>query len=121
MADPRHKRAYPKGPRREMTQAWKHAVRAALKNNKQSNRRPSDQRQLADAIGVHKTAITKMFEARTSALVDPICEVLALAQPMVALDPDGEISQVVAALEPIQQKTLLEFAQFLLAQRPRKS
>jgi len=98
-----------------MTPAWKASVRTALKNNKLANRSPSDQRQLADAIGVHKTAITKMFAARSSALVEPICRVLGLPLPMRGTDPDDELHQAIDRLDAKGQAELLRFAQFLLS------
>ena len=103
-----------------MTPDWKQAVRTALKNNKLSGVGPSDQSQLARAIGAHKTAITNMFKADGSALVIPICKVLGLRMPTEPVDPDDELGQALSGLEPAQQNTVLEFAQFLLAKRTRK-
>jgi len=120
MGDSRHKRRYPQAPRERMTADWKQAVRTALQNNKLSGHGPADQTQLARAIGVHKTAITKMFEADSSALVIPICKALGLRMPMEPVDPDDELGQALSGLEPAQQNTVLEFAQFLLAKYPRR-
>ncbi len=80
MAPERHKGPYPKGTRSQMTPEWKQAVRDALK------KKGWDQVDLAEAIKpkVHKTAITKMFQAQSSKLVDKICVLLEIDPPMIA-------------------------------------
>ena len=111
MGDARHPRPYPEGPRRQMTPEWKQLVRDTLADNKKAEPRrvPFDQAGLARAIGVHKTAITKMFAADASALVDLICSVLGIPQPMRPANPDDELDATIDALDPDERAKVLKF------------
>lgn len=82
MGDARHKRKYPPGKREQMTARWKQQVRDRLAENSENDIYPRNQSELADAIGVHKTAITTMFRAQASKLVNEICRILKIGPPM---------------------------------------
>jgi hypothetical protein len=103
MGDSRHKRRYPQGPRREMNKPWKDSVLQKLADNKKNGVYPSNQSELAEAVGallgatVHKTAITKMFQAQASKLVDPICAVLGIPHPTTEHRGD-ELQELVSQL-----------------------
>ena len=109
MADPRHKRKYPDGPRQQMTEDWKVRVKSRLAENKATNAFPVDQSELATAIGVHKTAITKMFQAQSSALVEDVCRVLSIDPPLVAAAPDEPVIALVRGLSDEQKVDVLDF------------
>jgi len=85
------------GSRRQMTLQWKENLRAALKRNEAEGRTPANQAELAKAIGVHKTAINKLFDADSSALVGPICETLGLGPPMTPSEPSDDVTSEIFA------------------------
>lgn len=83
MGDSRHKRAYPKGDREQMTSAWKERVKERLAENLRSDVFPRNQVELAKAVGAaDKSAITKMLKAKASKLVPIVCRVLQIPLPM---------------------------------------
>lgn len=94
-----------------MTDDWKSAVRRRLGENQAASPPvyPRDQTELAIAIGVHKTAITKMFKAHASKLVEPVCRVLRLDPPMQEATPDPTAVALVRRLSPDQQDEVEEF------------
>lgn len=91
-----------------MTDAWKLSVRQALAKNATEDRAPRDQSELAEAIRVHKTAITKMFKAQSSALVDPICSVLRIDPPMIENRDADELSTMIGKLDDSQRIKALD-------------
>jgi hypothetical protein len=92
-----------------MTDVWKQAVREALTRNKAEGRSPANQADLATVIGVHRTAITKMFGADSSALVDPICETLGLGPPMTPSGPSDELTVEISKLNAKDRAKVLKF------------
>ncbi len=109
VADERHKRKYPEAPRRQMTDVWKQLVRSELK------RQGIDQVTAAGHLGVHKTAMTKMFQAESSALVDGLCELLRIPPPMQEVAPDrDELEGEVRGLSHDERAKVLKFIRDIL-------
>lgn len=67
-----------------MTPAWKDLVRKTLRD------RGMEQQELAEAIGSSKSAITKMWAAQTSKLVEDICRVLEIPLPLSEVGQDDD-------------------------------
>ncbi len=106
MGDPRHKRPYPEGDRTEMTPEWKQLVKDTLAANKLAGAGIQDQAELADAIGVTKSAITKMFKAHASKLVRPISVALCIPMPSEAAEGASEWARM-RELPPKERGKLL--------------
>lgn len=90
MADARHHRGYPKGPRLQMTPAWKARVLAALAENAKAGREPANPTELSRVLGADKAGIHKMLltEQQASKYVRGTCKVLGLEEPMVPVADD---------------------------------
>lgn len=101
MAPERHKGPYPKGTRSQMTPEWKTAVKDALK------RKEWDQVDLSKALKVHKTAITKMFQAQSSKLVERICTILEIDPPMIATPAKQDAFIELAAKVPEENRAVV--------------
>lgn len=107
---------YPEGPRRQMTDPWKQRVKDALAANKRSGTYPRNQSDLVKAIGElrgtlppDRTAITKMWKAESSALVDDICAVLKIDPPLVEAQPGTETVDMVRRLPESDQRDVADF------------
>jgi hypothetical protein len=99
MGDARHKGKYSKGKRIQMTDAWKQRVRDRLLENKRNDVAPRNQVELAEMIGAKdKSAITKMFAATSSKLVEPICALLQIPLPMKEQKEPDELELFIADL-----------------------
>lgn len=80
MAGPGSRRAYPPGPKRQMTPTWKAMVRARLAELGKTDF------WLEQQLGRGKGTISRMFsEGNTSALVVPICEILEIPEPLAEI------------------------------------
>lgn len=129
VGDPRHKKQYPEGPRREMTDAWKRLVLAKLAENAAEDPpiEPSDKASLARLLHVDKSGLGRTLlpnhhprSHRTSGLVDPICEILGIPAPTIAVTPDDdELLGLVQALEPHQKRAVLDLIRTMSGKRPR--
>ena len=86
MASPGSRRAYPEGPKRQMTTAWKSLVRAKLAELNQS------EMWLEQRLGRGKGTISRMLnEGNTSSLVEPICEILGIPEPLSEIRTADEL------------------------------
>jgi len=105
MGNARHKRKYSEGQRLQMTPAWKQRVRDRLAENKRNNIAPRNQVELAEMIdAADKSAVTKMWKATGSKLVEPICALLQIALPMDEHVDGDDLDQFVADL-PAEKRT----------------
>lgn len=110
-----------------MTDRWKQRVRDVLAANNGSDppKFPKNQSQLVKAIGAlhgtrppDRTAITKLWKADASSLVDDICTVLGIEPPMMEISPEPEVVTMVRNLPEDKQHDVLDFInRFLLPPR----
>lgn len=123
MADERHKRPYPKGPRREVTPEWRARVDAVLRENASKNVSPRDRSELAREIRVHKTAMSALFgtakkkPAQSSALVEPISKLLGIQPPTRPVNPDDELDDEISELTPKERADVLTFIRNFVRRR----
>lgn len=112
MGDARHKRRYPRGPRVEMTPQWKALVRAKLRGDNGWSAQ-----KLADAVGVHKSAIGKMLkpEQTASAIVVQVSRALEIPTPTELKDA---LAAKLAALPDGARERILALVEWILATKP---
>ncbi len=90
MSDPKRKRKPPTGQRKQMSGPWKALVKSKLAENLRDAKHPKDQAELADLIGVDRSAITKMLKAVSSKLVDQVSAALGIPPPMIETPTDED-------------------------------
>lgn len=90
MVGPGLRKQYPKGPKKQLTTAWKVAVRARLAALGR------DHRWLEQQIRAGRGMVTRMLSdgQNTSALVDQVCSALEIPPPMAVLGTADEIALV---------------------------
>lgn len=99
MGDARHKRPYMRGPRREMTEAWKRDVVAKLREIKMTRAA------LAAAVGAKSAASITQMLGRTqhsSVWVDKVCRVLQIDPPSIGVAEgfEDEALRILRSLDP---------------------
>lgn len=93
VSDERHKRAYPEGPRHEMTSAWKREVMEAMLKQGISKA------DLARELDVTRGLITKLFATQqASSLVPRICKLLNVPPPLSPTETKSESDSRVETL-----------------------
>jgi hypothetical protein len=101
MADPRHKKPYPTGRKREVTQEWLDQIDVVLAVNKRAGKAPASRAELMEMIGVDKSNMSQLWGTLTkqrvqhSKLVEPISKLLEIeaatsADVPVVLSPRDE-------------------------------
>lgn len=113
MAKGRRAKPYVKGPRKQMTMAWKRLVVARLAENERSGKQPANTAQLAKAVGSDKRGMYVTLDLdlpldeqqMSSAYVDAICDVLKIGQPLVESSDDRQLEQDVAIFRQLDAET----------------
>jgi hypothetical protein len=128
--DQRHKREYPEGPRRELTDEWRDRVKRKLAENaaKIPPIEPTNAAELARALGADKAGIGRMLlpssnpkAQQTSAWVDAVCDILGIPSPTVAITPDDEEAfSLIAQLGPREKSAVLDLVRKLAASPSKK-
>ena len=104
MAGSGSRRAYPDGLKRQMTPAWKDLVRARLGALGRS------EMWLEQQLSRGKGTISRMLnEGNTSSLVDPICEILSIPEPLAEVRTADELEMLATfrRLSPAEQAHIL--------------
>lgn len=116
MGDSRHKKPYPKGRRREVTDDWLRRVDDVLAANRENGQTPSTRAELMRAIDADKSSMTNLFgtktkkRADTSKLVEPISELLKISPPTVeTTDGTDELDTEIRKLSRADRVKLLRF------------
>lgn len=86
MSDARHPKQYPRGPKQQVTPAWKARVLQTLTANARFGRSPASLAELAREVGADKGGLHTMLhgEQTTSKFSDRICQVLHIDPPMIS-------------------------------------
>lgn len=106
MSKARHPKPYNKGPRKQMTPAWKARVVEKLKENEAVGASPANLAELAavlpkaDKAGIYRTFNTPQM---SSSYVDAICELLDISLPLVEAADDEELQRGIDLLRSMSR------------------
>ncbi len=116
MTPPGSKRAYPKGPKQQLTPAWKVLVRDKLAEMGR------DHRWLEAQIASGRGMVAKMLsdDQHTSALVGEVCRVLGISQPVAVIDgaDEHEAIELFRRLSPRHRRHILLTMELLKSDIP---
>lgn len=123
MSTARHPKPYNKGPRKQMTPAWKARVVEKLKENEAAGASPANLAEMAallakaDKAGIYRTFNTPQM---SSSYVDAICELLEIAPPLVeATDEDLQQDiEILRSMPRDARRDLMAIAERMVKKKP---